>query len=247
MLAGALVAAAAIAAVYLLAANSDSQLTFKQGVLLYNASVSPDVATRVGEYLVRQKYFSDEKAVTVQLDREQEVYRLRFVIDPAHADDVLPNIAFGMMGSEIAREVLGGQSIEVALYDDQLQPVKTVPASAKLVFGKGELYFTDPIAIDEAREVGKQLQLNDDFRRRPGIDRALRPRGWDLSAAVRNQSIASSGAGNHRCLQGVERRDCRTGAWRAARRGSPVRQRTSHAETRTRGVESRRIVALPRL
>ena len=162
-LAGALVAAA-IAAVCLLAANSDSQLTFKQGVLLYNASISPDVATSVGEYLVRQKYFSDEKAVTVQLDREQEVYRLRFVIDPAHANDVLPNIAFGMMGSEIAREVLGGQSIEVALYDERLQPVKIVPASAKLVFGKGELYFTHPIAIDEAREVGKQLQLNDIFR-----------------------------------------------------------------------------------
>ena len=162
MFAGAL-AAAAIGAVYLLIAYSDSQLNFKQGVLLYNESVSPGVATSIGEYLVRRKYFSDEKAVTVQLHQEQGVYRLRFVIDPAHANDPLPNIEFGMMGSEIGREVLGGQSIEVALYDNQLQPIKTVPATTKLIFGKGELYFTDPIAVDEAREVGKQLQLNEIF------------------------------------------------------------------------------------
>ena len=175
MLAGALVAAAAIAAVYLLGTYSDPQLNFKQGVLLYNESVSPGVATSIGEYLVRKEYFSDEKAVTVQLHQEQGVYRLRFVIDPAHANDVLPNIEFGVMGSEIGREVLGGQSIEVALYDNQLQPIKTVPASTKLMFGKGELYFTDPIAIDEAREVGKQLQVNEIFGDEQGSGGALRP------------------------------------------------------------------------
>ena len=135
--------------------NSDSQLTFKQGVLLYNDSVSPAWRPASENTWSGKEYFSDEKAVTVQLHQEQGIYRLRFVIDPAHANDLLPNIEFGIMGSEIAREVLGGQSIEVALYDNQLQPIKTVPASTKLMFGKGELYFTDPIAIDEAREVGE--------------------------------------------------------------------------------------------
>ena len=162
LLAAAALVAAAIGAVYLLA-NAEPQLTFRQGVLLYNDSVSAGVATGVGEYLVRHEYFSDDKAVTVQLHQEQGIYRLRFVIEPAHANDLLPNIEFGVMGSDIAREVLGGQSIEVALYNNQLQPIKTVPASTKLMFGKGELYFTDPIAIDEARQVGKQLQLNEVF------------------------------------------------------------------------------------
>jgi hypothetical protein len=160
VLAAATVVAAAIGVVYLLDADSDPRVTFKQGVLLYNDSVSPGVASGVGEYLVRQNYFSDDKAVTVQLHQEEGIYRLRFVIEAAHANDLLPNIEFGVMGSEIAREVLGGQSIEVALYDHLLEPIKTVPASRKLVFGKGELYFTDPIAMDEAREVGKQLQLS---------------------------------------------------------------------------------------
>jgi hypothetical protein len=163
MLAAAAVVAAAIGAVYLFDTNSDPRLTFKQGVLLYNDSVSLRVASGVGEYLVRQEYFSDDKAVTVQLHQEGGIYRLRFVFEAARANDLLPNITFGMMGSDIAREVLGGQSIQVALYDDQLQPIKTVPASAKLVFGKGELYFTDPITVDEAREVGKQLQMNEVF------------------------------------------------------------------------------------
>jgi len=163
MLTAAGVIAAVLGAVYLFDTNSDPRLTFKQGVLLYNDSVSSAVASGVGEYLVRQNYFADDKAVTVQLHQVQGIYRLRFVIEAVHANDLLPNVEFGVMGSEIAREVLGGQSIEVSLYDDHLQPIKIVPASTKLVFGKGELYFTDPISLDEAREVGEQLKLSELF------------------------------------------------------------------------------------
>jgi hypothetical protein len=155
--------AGAIGGMYLLGLNANPQLTFKQGVLLYAEPVSREVATSVGEYLVRQQFFTDEKATTVQLLQEQGIYRLRFVIDPAHANDLLPNIEFGRMGSEISREVLHGQSMEVAMYDPHLQPVKTVAASRKLTFGKGELYFTEPIVVDEASAVGEALRLNEFF------------------------------------------------------------------------------------
>lgn len=149
--------AALFVVIYLLGLNHGTRLTFKQGELYYNEPVTQADARNIGEYLVQQQYFSDQKAVTVQLDQEQGRYRLGFVIDPARADDRLAVIQFGVMGSDIAREALGGKPIEVALYDEHLKLIKVVPASTKLSFGQGELYYTDPITMDEARGVGEYL------------------------------------------------------------------------------------------
>jgi hypothetical protein len=161
---GTLTAAAALSGgVFALGSDRDYRLTFKQGELYYKDPVTQVEAQGVGEYLVRHEIFSDRKAATVQLYREPGVYRLRFVVDPAYADNVLAGIEFGVMGDEISREVLGGTPIEVALFDKNLKPIKVVPTSAKLVFGKGELYYTAPITVDEARQVGGQLRRSEFF------------------------------------------------------------------------------------
>lgn len=159
VLAGTLASAAVavLGAVYLFAPGGDARLTFKKGELYYNGPVTQEEARSVGEYLVQQQFFSDEQASTVQLHQEQGLYRLRFVIDSAHADDLLAVIQFGTVGSEIARDVLGGRPIEVGVSDEHLNPIKVVPSSARLAFGKGELYYTDPITVAEANAVGKQL------------------------------------------------------------------------------------------
>jgi hypothetical protein len=158
VLAGILASAVVVlSAVYLFAPGGDARLTFKKGELYYNGPVTQEQARRVGEYLVQQEVFSDEKASTVQLHQEQGLCRLRFVIDSAHADDPLVVIQFGTIGSEIARDVLGGRPIEVSVSDDHLNPIKVVPSSARLAFGKGELYYTDPITVAEAKAIGEQL------------------------------------------------------------------------------------------
>jgi hypothetical protein len=156
-------AAALLAGVLALGSDRDYRLAFKQGELYYKDPVTQVEAQGAGEYLVRQEIFSERKRATVQLYREPGVYRLRFVVDAAHADNVLAGIEFGVMGDEISREVLGGRPIEVALFDKNLQPIKVVPASAKLVFGKGELYYTAPVGVEEARQVGGQLQRSEFF------------------------------------------------------------------------------------
>lgn len=154
-LAGAVVAA--LGAVYLFAPPGDSRLTFKQGELYYGGPVTRDEARSVGEYLLQQQFFSDERASTVQLHQEQGRYRLRFVINSEHAEDPLTAIQFGMLGSQIARDLLGGRPIEVGLSDDHLNLIRVVPSSAMMVFGKSDLYYTEPVTTAEAKAVGELL------------------------------------------------------------------------------------------
>ena len=156
-LAGVVAAAALVGALYLLGAAQGTRLTFKQGELYYDAPVTEAEARSVGEYLVEQQFFSDERHLTVQLGHEEGVYRLRFVIDPALAGDPLLGLQLGIMGGDIAREALAGKPIEVALLNDRLTLIKVVPVTARLAFGKNELYHTDPVTAGEARAVGEQL------------------------------------------------------------------------------------------
>ncbi len=158
------VVAAILAAAYIAGPAETSRLTFKQGELYYDQPVTEEEARGVGEYLVRQQLFSDDAPRTVQLALDQGVYRLRFVIDRAHADNPLVAIQFGAMGSGIARDALGGKPIEVGFVDPMLQPIKVVPATARLPFLKGELYYTEPITVDEATQVGQQLVRHETFR-----------------------------------------------------------------------------------
>ena len=154
-LAGAVVAV--LGAVYLFMQTGDSRLAFKQGELYFSGPVTRDEAHRVGEHLVQLQYFSDEQGRTVQLYQEQERYRLRFVINAEYAEDPLTAIVFGVIGSQIAHEVLGGKPLEVGLSDDRLNLIRVVPLSAKMLFEKGELYYTEPITAAEANVVGGLL------------------------------------------------------------------------------------------
>ncbi|WP_447985835.1 hypothetical protein [Nitrospira sp. Nam74] len=149
-----------VVAVYcLFPTNSDTRLTFKQGELYYREPVTQADAEKIGEYLVRQQSFSDEKAATVRLSQERERYRVGFVIDPPITGDLNLRalIGFGMMGSGISREALEGRPAEVAFYDNHLEPIRIVPMSTKLNFGKGELYYTEPITVDQARDANEVL------------------------------------------------------------------------------------------
>ena len=138
-------------------------MVFGKSELYYTEPVTEDEARRVGVYLVQQQFFSDEQGSTVQLLHEQERYRLRFVISPEYAEDPFTAIQFGIIGSQIATDVLGGKPIEVGFTDDQLKLIRVVPLSELIVFGKSELYYTEPVTEDEARRVGEYLVQQQQF------------------------------------------------------------------------------------
>ncbi len=144
-------------ALYLFSAKDDSRLSFKQGELYYSEPVTRDEADRVGEYLVKQNIFTDEQESTVLLNQEQGQYQLRFVISPEYVEAPAMAIQFGALGRQIATDVLDGNPVEVGFIDNLFKLIKVVPSSAMIVFGKGELYYSEPVAESDASAVGKML------------------------------------------------------------------------------------------
>jgi hypothetical protein len=141
-------------------------MMFGKGELYYTEPVTRDEAHRVGEVLMRQEIFSTDRNSTAHLQYEQGRYRLQFVIIPEYADDPYTAIQFGMLGRQIADDVLGGKRVEVEFTDNRLKLIKIIPSSALIMFGKGELYFSEPVKAAEADAVGKRLMqsgyFNDD-------------------------------------------------------------------------------------
>jgi hypothetical protein len=142
---------------YIGVSNEPSRLAFKKGELYYAKPVTEAEAGRVGQFLLDREFFSDGKALTVRLDRNEARYQLQFVINPSYADDLIFATQLGVMGHDISRDVLGGKPLDVLLSDNRWKPLRAVPASAKLTFGRGELYYTDPVTAEQARAVGDLL------------------------------------------------------------------------------------------
>lgn len=139
--------------------NSEgSRLTFQKGELYYDKPVSQAEAQRVGEFLQAREYFSGSKEVSARIERDDATYRLEFVVNPTYADDLLSVMQFSMMGQDIAHGILGGAPLQVILTDANWKPIKTAPSSAKLTFGAGELFYTDPISAQQAQATGQFLQ-----------------------------------------------------------------------------------------
>jgi hypothetical protein len=149
---------------YIGVSNEPSRLAFKKGELFYAKPVTEAEAGRVGQFLLDREYFSDGKAVTVRLDRNDARYQLQFVINPSYADDLIFATQLGVIGHDISRDVLGGKPLDVLLSDNQWKPIRALPASAKLTFGKGDLYYTDPVTAEQARAVGALLRKFGFFR-----------------------------------------------------------------------------------
>jgi hypothetical protein len=150
-------AIAIVAAVSLFRPAPDSMLTFGQGELYYGSAVTDEEAHSVGEYLVAQGYFSEDQASAVRLYRDQDRYRLQFVAKPQHAEDVLALLSIGILGGEIGDDVLGGGPLEISLYDNNLNPIKSVPLAWLRFFELGQVAYAEPVTEEEAEKVGNLL------------------------------------------------------------------------------------------
>ena len=190
VIAAALAAAAALlGGVYLSAPGCGERLLFKKGELYYQSPVTEAQAKSVGDYLVQEQFFSDDHVVSVQLGQQQGIYRMRFVIDPAHVDDPLTAIQFGNFGGDVSQAALAGAPIEVALCDGYLKPIKVLPQTAKLTFRKGEALLYRPRDRAGGARSGQAAGRPSSFQRRIGIFGPPQS-GWRReSNQVRGQSF----------------------------------------------------------
>jgi hypothetical protein len=140
------------------AGSQPSRLAFKKGELYYNKPVTQAEAQRVGQFLVDREYFSDSKEISARLDRDESSYRLQFVVDGGSVDNLLATMEFSMMGQDISHDLVNGARVQVILTDNQWKPLKTAPFSAKLKFGAGELFYSEPVSASQADATGRFLK-----------------------------------------------------------------------------------------
>jgi len=148
----------AVGGLALLGSSNDPKvIEFRKGQLEYVPPVTLAQAQRAGEVLVEGGIFNDDKAASVRLDRPGDRYRLQFVIDAGHVDNLSVGIALGTLGGQVARDALEGAAISIVLADAQWQLLRAIPVSTKVAFGASTLYYSDPVTADEATGSGKAL------------------------------------------------------------------------------------------
>jgi hypothetical protein len=149
------------------------RLTFMQNELYYGGGVSQEEARSIGESLVREQYFTDDHSSSVILSFSNGHHELGFVIDPGYLDVPLMLMEYGMIGGRVAHEALQDGRLDVVLYDENLDFLRRVPLTSIMQFGKGELYYSEPVDLQEATAAGETLQQIGLFNNETGASVAL--------------------------------------------------------------------------
>jgi hypothetical protein len=88
-------------------------------------NVEKEEAQKLGEFLQSTEYFTGE-GFSVQLDKKDDVYLVRFVVqEEAYEGDDYTDL-FRAYGEQISNTVLNGEAVEVHLCDDTLTTKKVI-------------------------------------------------------------------------------------------------------------------------
>jgi hypothetical protein len=109
--------------------NYGKKLTFNGGELYYTSQATEAEAKKLGEYLVKEKFF-DGKKKTVQLNKDGDTYQFRMVVlkDAEKGANVVES--FTSVAKEISENVFNGGKVVVHLCDDHLKTLRVIPEKA---------------------------------------------------------------------------------------------------------------------
>jgi hypothetical protein len=106
--------------------NYGKMLTFNGGELYYTPQVTETEARKLGEYLVKEKFFDGTKK-TVQLAKNNGTYEFRMVVlkDGEKAPDA--DKTFTAVAKELSDNVFSGGKVAVHLCDNRLKTLRVIP------------------------------------------------------------------------------------------------------------------------
>lgn len=101
------------------------ELSFKKGQLFYKDPITPAEANTLGEFLLKQKFFDDDRARSVQLVKENDVYQVKMVMPK---ENITPQLekSFDMILADLAKNVFASKVVELHLTDFQFTTFKKV-------------------------------------------------------------------------------------------------------------------------
>jgi len=102
-----------------------TKLDFNGGELYYTDNVTEADAKKLGEYLVKEGFFSGKK-ITVQLDKAGATYQFRMVVMPEKQSDEATLEIMKTFAGQISEDVFGGAPTELHICDEQLKTLKVL-------------------------------------------------------------------------------------------------------------------------
>lgn len=101
------------------------KLTFNGGELYYTSHVTAADATKLGEYLTKEKFF-DGTRKTVQLNKNDGTYEFRMVVLSGVEKEPDTVKKFSAVSRELSENVFNGAKVAVHLCDDRLKTLLVV-------------------------------------------------------------------------------------------------------------------------
>jgi hypothetical protein len=101
------------------------KLMFNGGKLYYTMDVTAEQANKLGNYLVQIKYF-DGSRVSVQLNKADKTYQVRFVVKPGGEQNQQAVEEFKHMGLAFSPDVFDSAPVVIHLCDDQFKTLRVV-------------------------------------------------------------------------------------------------------------------------
>ena len=102
-----------------------TKLEFNNGELYYTDNVTEADAKKLGDYLVKNRFFSGRK-ITVQIDKAGATYQFRMVVVPEKQNDELTFMVLKAFVRGISKDVFDGAPTELHICDDGLKTLKVL-------------------------------------------------------------------------------------------------------------------------
>lgn len=105
-------------------------LKHKGGSLFYTSNVTEEEARRLVGYLLKTKFFQDDKSRIAQLTKKGNVYQVRVVADKGvieqkrTPEEMGPVEAAGLLARDISEKAFNGAKVEWHLCDDKLNTLR---------------------------------------------------------------------------------------------------------------------------
>lgn len=83
--------------------NYGEKKVFGKGELYYTHNITADEADKAGSKIQETGYFTNDKAVSVQLDKTGDTYKLRFVVNEKAFSDTAVDFSFKFIATSVSQ------------------------------------------------------------------------------------------------------------------------------------------------
>ena len=144
---------------FVICRNYGERLEFNKGEIYYKSPITDSEAKKLGEYLIEKGFF-DGNPKSLQLVKQDEKYKIRFVIkeEMRERKNILNSLE--QISALTSSAVFDDSPVEVDICDNRFNTVseiKGIKYGKSLEFGKDVIFYDESISKEHADNLGNYL------------------------------------------------------------------------------------------